>query len=178
MLLVLVHISLDVSCNSVKCWFQLVQKPFHSTIFYASKVHACPCKCKFLLEPHFSTDGELLKNIPRLTRLELELACEDFSNIIGSTNETVVYKGTLKNGPEVAVISLCISHANWSNYHEFFYQSKVSHQLSLWVLYDKLDDRKKGTVCKSQAISQVKLYWYYPGTDWLSFNEIVVWLTW
>ncbi|KAF3335670.1 putative LRR receptor-like serine/threonine-protein kinase [Carex littledalei] len=74
-----------------------------------------------------SIDCELLKNIPRLTRQELEIACEDFSNIIGSTNETVVYKGTLKDGPEAAVISLCISHANWSNYHEFSYESKLAH---------------------------------------------------
>jgi hypothetical protein len=104
-----------------------------------------------LVEPHFSTDGELLKNIHRLTRQELELACEDFSNIIGSTNEAVVYKGTLKDGPEVAVISLCIPHANWGNYHEFFYQSKVSYQLLLGHV-DKLDMKKKrGTICKKKC---------------------------
>ncbi|KAJ1694440.1 hypothetical protein LUZ63_011138 [Rhynchospora breviuscula] len=77
-------------------------------------------------EVAISIDGELLKNIPRLSRQELEVACEDFSNIIGSTNETIVYKGTLKDGPEVAVISISISQANWGNYHEFFYQSKLA----------------------------------------------------
>ncbi|KAL0329775.1 UNVERIFIED_CONTAM: putative LRR receptor-like serine/threonine-protein kinase [Sesamum radiatum] len=36
---------------------------------------------------------------------ELEVACEDFSNIIGSSPDSLVYKGTMKGGPEIAVIS-------------------------------------------------------------------------
>uniref|UniRef100_A0A0D9ZSM3 Protein kinase domain-containing protein n=1 Tax=Oryza glumipatula TaxID=40148 RepID=A0A0D9ZSM3_9ORYZ len=46
-------------------------------------------------------DSDMLKSLPKLSRQELEVACEDFSNIIGSSPETVVYKGTMKDGPEV-----------------------------------------------------------------------------
>jgi len=44
----------------------------------------------------FSSDSDMLKSLPKLSRQELEVACEDFSNIIGSSPETVVYKGTMK----------------------------------------------------------------------------------
>ncbi|XP_073106395.1 probable LRR receptor-like serine/threonine-protein kinase At1g63430 isoform X2 [Elaeis guineensis] len=73
-----------------------------------------------------SIDSEMLKNVPRLTRQELEVACEDFSNIIGSSPDSIVYKGTMKDGPEIAVISLCISKDQWTGYLEFFFQSKVA----------------------------------------------------
>ncbi|XP_008778738.2 probable LRR receptor-like serine/threonine-protein kinase At1g63430 [Phoenix dactylifera] len=72
-----------------------------------------------------SIDNEMLKNVSRLTRQELEVACEDFSNIIGSSPDSIVYKGTMKDGPEIAVISLCISKDQWTGYLEFFFQSKV-----------------------------------------------------
>ncbi|KAG1359584.1 putative LRR receptor-like serine/threonine-protein kinase [Cocos nucifera] len=74
-----------------------------------------------------SIDSEMLKNVPRLTRQELEVACEDFSNIIGSSPDSIVYKGTMKDGPEIAVISLCISKDRWTGYLEFFFQSKVAN---------------------------------------------------
>ncbi|VAH54717.1 unnamed protein product [Triticum turgidum subsp. durum] len=70
-------------------------------------------------------DSDMLKSLPKLSRQELEVACEDFSNIIGSTPETVVYKGTMKDGPEVSVISLCAFEGHWTSQHELFYQSKV-----------------------------------------------------
>ncbi|KAM0867672.1 hypothetical protein ACQ4PT_041853 [Festuca glaucescens] len=70
-------------------------------------------------------DSDMLKSLPKLSRQELEVACEDFSNIIGSTPETVVYKGTMKDGPEVSVISLCAFEGHWTSQHEFFYQNKV-----------------------------------------------------
>lgn len=73
----------------------------------------------------FSTDSDMLKSLPKLSRQELEVACEDFSNIIGSTPETVVYKGTMKDGPEVSVISLCAFEGHWTSHHELFYQNKV-----------------------------------------------------
>ncbi|OEL31544.1 putative LRR receptor-like serine/threonine-protein kinase [Dichanthelium oligosanthes] len=44
-----------------------------------------------------SIDDDLLVNVPKINRQELAEACEDFSNIIGSSQETVVYKGTLKD---------------------------------------------------------------------------------
>ncbi|XP_038971112.1 probable LRR receptor-like serine/threonine-protein kinase At1g63430 isoform X2 [Phoenix dactylifera] len=73
-----------------------------------------------------SIDSEMLKNVPRFTRQELEIACEDFSNIIGSSPDSIVYKGTMKDGAEIAVISLCISEDQWTCYLEFFFQSKVA----------------------------------------------------
>jgi hypothetical protein len=68
----------------------------------------------------------MLKSLPKLSRQELEVACEDFSNIIGSSPETVVYKGTMKDGREVSVISLCAFEGHWTSHHELFYQNKVS----------------------------------------------------
>lgn len=79
----------------------------------------------------FSPDSDMLKSLPKLSRQELEVACEDFSNIIGSSPETVVYKGTMKDGPEVSVISLCAFEGHWTSHHELFYQNKVS-DVTLW----------------------------------------------
>jgi hypothetical protein len=76
----------------------------------------------------FSPDSDMLKSLPKLSRQELEVACEDFSNIIGSSPETVVYKGTMKDGPEVSVISLCAFEGHWTSHHELFYQNKVSYE--------------------------------------------------
>ncbi|XP_008813822.1 probable LRR receptor-like serine/threonine-protein kinase At1g63430 [Phoenix dactylifera] len=73
-----------------------------------------------------SIDGELLKNVLRISRQELELACEDFSNIIGSYPDSVVYKGTAKDGPEIAVISLSISEDHWTSYLELYFQNEVA----------------------------------------------------
>uniref|UniRef100_A0A0D9ZNI9 Protein kinase domain-containing protein n=1 Tax=Oryza glumipatula TaxID=40148 RepID=A0A0D9ZNI9_9ORYZ len=56
-----------------------------------------------------SIDDDLLANVPKISRQELAEACEDFSNIIGSTHDTVVYKGTMKDGSEIAVVSLSAS---------------------------------------------------------------------
>lgn len=73
-----------------------------------------------------SIDGELLKNVLRISRQELEVACEDFSNIIGSSPDSVVYKGTVKDGPEIAVISLSISEDHWTSYLELYFQNEVA----------------------------------------------------
>uniref|UniRef100_A0A0D9W7K3 Protein kinase domain-containing protein n=1 Tax=Leersia perrieri TaxID=77586 RepID=A0A0D9W7K3_9ORYZ len=56
-----------------------------------------------------SIDDDLLGNVPKISRQELAEACEDFSNIIGSSHDTVVYKGTMKDGNEIAVVSLSAS---------------------------------------------------------------------
>ncbi|XP_073051168.1 probable LRR receptor-like serine/threonine-protein kinase At1g63430 isoform X1 [Primulina eburnea] len=71
-------------------------------------------------------DSEALKDVPKYSRQELELACEDFSNIIGSSPDSVVYKGTLKGGSEIAVISLCIKEENWAGYLELYFQNEVA----------------------------------------------------
>ncbi|XP_051130059.1 probable LRR receptor-like serine/threonine-protein kinase At1g63430 [Andrographis paniculata] len=71
-------------------------------------------------------DSEVLKDVVRYDREELEVACEDFSNIIGSSPDSLVYKGTLKGGPEIAVISLCIKEENWTPYLELYFQKEVA----------------------------------------------------
>ncbi|KAI3990699.1 hypothetical protein MKX01_022999 [Papaver californicum] len=51
----------------------------------------------------------LLIDVVRWSRQELEVTCEDFSNIIGSSTDSLVYKGNVKDGPEIAVVSLCVA---------------------------------------------------------------------
>ncbi|CAI9291195.1 unnamed protein product [Lactuca saligna] len=72
------------------------------------------------------TDPNVLKDVMRYNRHELEVACEDFSNIIGSSSDSLVYKGTMKGGPEIAVISLCIKEEHWTGYLELYYQKEVA----------------------------------------------------
>ncbi|KAI4367897.1 hypothetical protein MLD38_016523 [Melastoma candidum] len=71
-------------------------------------------------------DSEILKDITRFSRQELEEACEDFSNIIGSSPDCLVYKGTLNGGPEIAVISLCIKEGLWPGHLELYFQREVA----------------------------------------------------
>lgn len=71
-------------------------------------------------------DSEMLKDVTRFSRLELEVACEDFSNIIGSSPDSLVYKGTMKGGPEIAVISLCIKEEHWTGFLEVYFQREVA----------------------------------------------------
>ncbi|KAJ1406027.1 Tyrosine-protein kinase, catalytic domain [Sesbania bispinosa] len=71
-------------------------------------------------------DSEMLKDVMRYSRQDLEVACEDFSNIIGSSPDSVVYKGTMKGGPEIAVISLCIKEENWTGHLELYFQREVA----------------------------------------------------
>eukprot|EP00258_Populus_trichocarpa_P036862 XP_024452881.1 probable LRR receptor-like serine/threonine-protein kinase At1g63430 isoform X3 [Populus trichocarpa] len=71
-------------------------------------------------------DSEMLKDVVRFSRMELEVACEDFSNIIGSSPDSLVYKGTVKGGPEIAVISLCIKEEHWTGYLELYFQREVA----------------------------------------------------
>ena len=74
---------------------------------------------------YFCTDSEMLKDVVRFSRQELEVACEDFSNIIGSSPDSLVYKGIMKGGPEIAVISLCIKEQQWTGYLELYFQREV-----------------------------------------------------
>lgn len=74
--------------------------------------------------------GQLQKafvsGVPKLKRSELELACEDFSNIIGSLNDGTVYKGTLSSGVEIAVVSSTVkSREHWSRNLEAQFRKKI-----------------------------------------------------
>ncbi|KAK9121314.1 hypothetical protein Syun_018931 [Stephania yunnanensis] len=73
-----------------------------------------------------SIDSEMLNNIKKWSRQELELACEDFSNIIGSSADSLVYKGVLKDGSEIAVISLGIKEELWTGHLEHYFQKEVA----------------------------------------------------
>ncbi|CAH9126408.1 unnamed protein product [Cuscuta epithymum] len=73
--------------------------------------------------------------VPKLRRSELETACEEFSNVIGSSSVHRLYKGTLSSGVEIAVLSLSVSSAkDWSRDQESLFRqkiealSKVSHK--------------------------------------------------
>ncbi|KAJ0084490.1 hypothetical protein Patl1_31048 [Pistacia atlantica] len=74
--------------------------------------------------------GQLQKafvtGVPKLKRAELEAACEDFSNIIGSYSDGTVYKGTLSSGVEIAVTSTSVkSRADWSKSLESQFRKKI-----------------------------------------------------
>ncbi|EPS69112.1 hypothetical protein M569_05651, partial [Genlisea aurea] len=78
-------------------------------------------KNNYFINPSF------LKDVARYSRKELEVACEDFSNIIGSSSpDCLVYKGTLSPGHEIAVSSLSISEDNWTGYTELCFQEEVA----------------------------------------------------
>jgi len=68
----------------------------------------------------------LNSGVPKLHRPELEAACEDFSNIIGSFSDGIVYKGTLSSGVEIAVTSSAVtSPEGWSKRLEAQFRKKV-----------------------------------------------------
>lgn len=64
--------------------------------------------------------------VPKLKRAELEAACEDFSNVIGSSSVCSFYKGTLSSGVEIAVASIAAkSTKEWSSSLESQFRKKV-----------------------------------------------------
>lgn len=68
----------------------------------------------------------LFSGVPNLRRAELETACEDFSNVIGSTTVGTLYKGTLSSGVEIAVISFSTaSFKDWPKNLEAQFREKV-----------------------------------------------------
>ncbi|KAG6735080.1 hypothetical protein I3842_01G302900 [Carya illinoinensis] len=74
--------------------------------------------------------GQLQKafvtGVPKIKRSELEAACEDFSNVIGSTPIGTVYKGTLSSGVEIAVASVAAtSGKGWLNSLEAQFIKKI-----------------------------------------------------
>lgn len=71
-------------------------------------------------------DSFLFSGVPKLKKSELEAACEDFSNVIGSSPIGTVYKGTLSSGVEIAVTSIAVTSAKeWSTNLEAQFRDKV-----------------------------------------------------
>ena len=65
--------------------------------------------------------------MPSLKRSELQAACEDFSNVIGSLSDYMMYKGTLSSGVEITVVSTTKnSSREWSKHCETQFRKKVS----------------------------------------------------
>lgn len=57
------------------------------------------------------------------------MACEDFSNIIGSLQDETIYKGTLSSGVEIAVVSSAVtSSKDWSKNMQTQFRKKVCKQ--------------------------------------------------
>ncbi|CAN0909799.1 Inactive receptor-like serine/threonine-protein kinase At2g40270 [Linum grandiflorum] len=67
----------------------------------------------------------LTTGVPKLKRSELEAACEDFSNVIGSSPLGMLYKGTLSSGVEIAVASVALSDKDWSRDLEVQFAKKI-----------------------------------------------------
>ncbi|PIN14599.1 Non-specific serine/threonine protein kinase [Handroanthus impetiginosus] len=68
----------------------------------------------------------LVTGVPKLKRSELEAACEDFSNVIGSLSVCTLYKGTLSSGVEIAVASIAVASAkDWSSSQEAQFRKKI-----------------------------------------------------
>ncbi|EPS58414.1 hypothetical protein M569_16400 [Genlisea aurea] len=69
-----------------------------------------------------------ISGVPKVKRGELEVASEDFSNIIISDDEGVytIYKGTLSSGVEIAVASTDLtSTKQWSRRSESVFRKKI-----------------------------------------------------
>ncbi|KAF6156936.1 hypothetical protein GIB67_039697, partial [Kingdonia uniflora] len=66
------------------------------------------------------------KGVPKLKRVELQIACEDFSNIICSSLDGTIYKRTLSSGVEIAVASTAVLSAHdWSTQLEAHFRKKI-----------------------------------------------------
>ncbi|KAL0714539.1 hypothetical protein Bca4012_021518 [Brassica carinata] len=74
--------------------------------------------------------GQLQKvfitGVSKLKRSEIEAACEDFSNVIGSCPIGTLFKGTLSTGVEIAVASVATASAKeWTNNIEMQFRKKI-----------------------------------------------------
>lgn len=77
--------------------------------------------------------------IPTLKRSEIEAACEDFSNVIGSCPIGKLFKGTLSSGVEIAVASIDTTCANdWKEITEIQFRKKVCYiSYTFYMCYKK-----------------------------------------
>ncbi|CAH8376274.1 unnamed protein product [Eruca vesicaria subsp. sativa] len=74
--------------------------------------------------------GQLQKvfvtGVPILKRAEIEAACEDFSNVLGSCPIGKLFKGTLSSGVEIAVASIETTSAkDWKDNAEIQFMKKI-----------------------------------------------------
>ncbi|XP_062197255.1 inactive receptor-like serine/threonine-protein kinase At2g40270 isoform X2 [Phragmites australis] len=65
--------------------------------------------------------------VPSLGRAELQTACEDFINVIGTSSDCTLYKGILSSGVEIVVVSTSVNSAeDWSDRSEEQFRNKIS----------------------------------------------------
>ncbi|KAK3147537.1 hypothetical protein QOZ80_3BG0283560 [Eleusine coracana subsp. coracana] len=136
-----------------------------SLLVSAAGVLCCRAKKMGTVKPWATgLSGQLQKafvtGVPALKRSELEVACEDFSNIIGSTSSCMLYKGTLSSGVEIAVASSLVTSAkDWSKESESQYRrkitnlSKVSHKNFMNLL---------GYCAEERPFTRVMVFEYAP----------------
>jgi hypothetical protein len=73
-----------------------------------------------------STSNFCFSGITSFRLSELETACEDFSNVVGTLPGCILYKGTLPCGAEIVVVSTLIKYAyGWSPIAEAQFKNKV-----------------------------------------------------
>lgn len=83
----------------------------------------------------YSLSYLLMAGVPSLKRSELETACEQFSNIIGSSSNCTLCKGTLSSGVEIAVTTGITSAEDWKEHYEVNFRNKVSCLLTFqWTV--------------------------------------------
>ncbi|PKI58848.1 hypothetical protein CRG98_020747 [Punica granatum] len=67
-----------------------------------------------------------IAGVLKLKRSELEIACEDFSNVVRTSSMGTIYKGTLSSGVEIAVASVAAKSANdWSKDLQAQFRKKI-----------------------------------------------------
>ncbi|RLM85366.1 hypothetical protein C2845_PM04G34810 [Panicum miliaceum] len=110
--------------------------------------------------------------VPAVKRSELQAACEDFSNIVGSTPSCMLYKGTLSSGVEIAVVlSSITSIKEWSKECESHYRkkitslSKVSHKNFMNLLGYCEEDHPFTTTMVFEYAPNGTLFEHLHGTD-------------
>ncbi|OIW20183.1 hypothetical protein TanjilG_06571 [Lupinus angustifolius] len=108
--------------------------------------------------------GQLQKafitGVPRLERAELDAACADFSNIIGSLPDGTVYKGTLSSGVEIAVVSSAVtSSQKWSKNMEAQFGKKIE---ALWRVNHKNFVNLIGYCEENKPFTRMMVFEYAP----------------
>ncbi|XP_057873376.1 probable LRR receptor-like serine/threonine-protein kinase At1g63430 isoform X2 [Cryptomeria japonica] len=73
----------------------------------------------------FGTGFGALNGVTVMSRVELQEACEDFSNIIGCCPDSIVYKGITSQGREIAVTSMRVTREDWTPQSEVCFRKKV-----------------------------------------------------
>ncbi|CAJ1971045.1 unnamed protein product [Sphenostylis stenocarpa] len=101
-----------------------------SILFSSIGIYLCKTKVTNVRPWVTGLSGQLQKafvtGAQKLRRSDLEAACEDFSNVIGTSPIGTLYKGTLSSGVEIAVASVSvISSKNWSKTLEDQFRKKI-----------------------------------------------------